>query len=64
MADRGFNEVELREMLERTRGWRQDVVEGRWVIEASRGKRPWEVVVEPDQDLQMLVVVTAYAVNG
>jgi len=64
MEDRGFNEVELRQMLERARAYRQDVVEGRWVIETPWRDRPWEVIVEPDEDRRLLVVVTAYTVNG
>ena len=63
MEDRGFTEVDLREMLERAAGYRPDLVEGRFVIEArSKGKK-WEVVVEPDQVEHLLVVVTAYGVE-
>ncbi len=51
-------------MLEAARAYRQDVVEGRWVIQTLRRARPWEVIVEPDEGLRMLVVVTAYAVDG
>lgn len=64
MVDRGFNEVELREMLERAGTYRQDVVGGRWVIETAWHDGPWEVIVEPDEDRRLLVVVTAYAVDG
>jgi hypothetical protein len=62
MADRRFNEVDLRRMLERASGYREDVVEGRWVIEARNRRRAWEVIVEPDVDRQLLVIVTVYAV--
>jgi hypothetical protein len=34
MEDRGFNEVELRQVLERAAGFRDDVADGRFVIEA------------------------------
>ena len=64
MEVRGFNEVELRHMLERARSYRQDVVEGRWVMETSWRARPWEVIVEPDEDRRLLVVVTAYAARS
>lgn len=62
MQDRSFSEVDLREMLEKAQGWRQDVVEGRWVIETKHRRRAWEVIVEPDDGLELLVVVTAYPV--
>lgn len=62
MEDRGFNEVDLRAMLERASNYRRDVVEGRWVIETRHAGRGWEVIVEPDGVLSLLVVVTAFAV--
>ena len=62
MEDRRFSEVDLRGMLERAQGWRQDVVEGRCVIETKHRRRAWEVIVEPDDAVELLVVVTAYPV--
>jgi hypothetical protein len=62
MADRRFTELDLRRMLERATGYHRDVVEGRWVIETRHRRRPWEVIVEPDRERQLLVVVTAYPV--
>jgi len=62
MADRRFTEIDLRRMLERAAGYRDDVVEGRWAIEARHRRRAWEVIVEPDSERQLLVVVTAYPV--
>lgn len=39
MEDRGFNEVDLRNMLERATGFRPDLVDGRFVIETRfRGR--------------------------
>jgi hypothetical protein len=49
-------------MLDRALGYRCDIVEGRWVIETRRRRHPWEVIVEPDFDAQLLVVVTAYPI--
>jgi hypothetical protein len=63
MGDRGFTEVDLRSMLEHARGHRPDVVEGRFVVETQHNRRPWEVVVEPDEVEHLLVVVTAYGVD-
>lgn len=62
MDDRRFTEIDLRRMLERATGYREDVVEGRWVIETKHRGRAWEVIVEPDPERGLLVVVTAYAV--
>jgi len=63
MEDRRFTEIDLRRMLGDARGYRADVVPGRWVIEASHRRRRWRVVVEPDAESELLVVVTAYPVE-
>jgi hypothetical protein len=60
MVDRSFSEVDLRSMFAHARGYRPDVLEGRWVILAHHRKGPWEIIVEPDYDSRRLVVVTAY----
>jgi hypothetical protein len=60
MEDRGFDEVDLRAMLQRARSFRSDFVEGRFVVETSHRQQAWEVVVEPDEIDELLVVVTAY----
>jgi hypothetical protein len=60
MIDRSFSELDLRAMLDHSRGYRPDIVEGRWVIVASYRRRMWEIVVEPDVDAGRLVIVTAY----
>jgi hypothetical protein len=62
MDDRDFNELDLRTMLETAKSFRQDIVEGRWVIETRSRKHPWEVIVEPDHAHKLLVVITAYPV--
>jgi hypothetical protein len=60
MVDRRFTELELRAMLEGAEGYRTDVVEGRFVIDARHRRKRWEVIVEPDPVVKRLVVVTAY----
>jgi len=50
-------------MLEHARGYRGDILEGRFVIEARLAATDWEVIVEPDDVGQLLVVVTAYPVD-
>jgi hypothetical protein len=62
MEDRDFTEVDLRTMLEGAKTYREDVVEGRWVIETRHSSRSWEVIVEPDPEERIVVVVTAYPV--
>ena len=62
MTDRRFTEIDLRRMLERASSHRTDVVEGRWVLETSHRRRAWEVIVEPDDERELLVIVTAYPV--
>ncbi len=62
MDDRRFTEIDLRRMLQRATDYREDVVEGRWVIETRHRGRAWEVIVESDQERALLVVVTAYPV--
>lgn len=48
MTERNFNEIDLRNMLEKAKEYGPDVVEGRWVITTKLRKRRWEVIVEPD----------------
>jgi hypothetical protein len=52
-----------RSMLEYATGYRVDILEGRFVIEARHGRLPWEVIVEPDEARKLLVVMTAYPVE-
>lgn len=60
MEERGFTEIELRQMLDRAHRYRPDVAEGRWVIETRHRRRDWEVIVEPGSEEQVLIVITAY----
>jgi hypothetical protein len=60
--DRRFTENDFRRILERGSRYREDVVEGRWVIEARHRRTAWEVILEPDSQRRLLVVVTAYPV--
>lgn len=63
MEDRAFNEVDRRRMLEYAIGHRTDILAGRFVIDTKHGRTPWEVIVEPDEARQLLVVITAYPVE-
>ena len=61
MDDRRFTEIDLRAMLENAAGLRTDTESGRWIVETRFRNHNWEVVVEPDQEARVLVVITAYA---
>ncbi len=63
MEDRGFTEVDLRQMLEQATGFRPDVIDGRFVVETRFRGVAWAVVVEPDEMEHLLVVVTAFGVE-
>ena len=63
MEQRGVTEVDVRAMLERATRYEPSVVEGRFMIHAVHQQRPWIVIVEPDVDARLLVVVTPYEVS-
>lgn len=48
---------------ERATGFEASVVEGRFMIQTRRGQSPWVVIVEPDAEASLLVVVTVYEVS-
>ena len=62
MEDRDFTEVDLRKMLAAATSYCSDLVEGRWMIRTQHRRHPWRVIVEPDFDARLLVVVTAFPV--
>ena len=63
MVDRSFSETDLRQMLEDATGYHPNHEEGRFAIETFRDGRVWEIIVEPDEQEQILVVVTAYPID-
>jgi hypothetical protein len=56
-------EVEVRAILERATGFEPSVVEGRFMIHSRRGQSLWVVIVEPDAEARLLIVVTVYEVS-
>ena len=58
-----MTETDVRPMLERATQYEPSVVEGRFMIHAVHEHRPWIVIVEPDVDARLLVVVTPYEVS-
>jgi hypothetical protein len=59
MVDRRFTEVDVRRMLHVATRLRRDIQPGRWVAVTRHRRTRWEVIVEPDADAQMVVVITA-----
>lgn len=55
--------LDIRAMLERATRYEPSVVEGRFMIHAVHQQRRWIVIVEPDVDARILVVVTPYEVS-
>jgi uncharacterized protein DUF4258 len=63
MEQRGVTEVDVRAMLERAVRYEAGVVEGRFMIHAAHSQRHWIVIVEPDVEARLLVIVTVYEVS-
>lgn len=63
MEQRGLSEVELRQMLATPSGLVDDHVEGRWVVHCRLRQAAWHVIVEPDDEDEVVVLVTAYRVD-
>lgn len=63
MVDRDFSDVDLRAMMESAVSFREGDEAGRFVVVTSHEQRPWEVIVEPDADDHLLIVITAYPVG-
>lgn len=61
MEDRGFSEADVRLMLDDATDFRASESAGRFVIAARFEDRNWEVIVEPDGRVHLLLVITAYA---
>ncbi len=64
MAERGIDELELRAMLLKPKAWHSVEFPGRYAIVAVRRGADWRIIVEPDAAERVLVVVTAYRVEG
>ena len=60
MAERDFNEVDLRQMLQNASGYLPDVEEGRWVIRSKHMRHLWKIIIEPNFEREVLVIVTAF----
>ena len=47
-------------MLDSANRIRKDSLEGRWIVETTHRGTNWEVILEPDVEDTLLVVVTAF----
>ena len=63
MEERDLTEVELHAMLASAIGFAPDLVSGRFLVYTWCWGRRWNVVVEPDADGRLLVVIAAYRVE-
>lgn len=63
MIKRQFNEADLRTMLTDATGYKPDVEPERWLVSTKWHGKPWEIIVEPDQNFHRLVIITAYMVG-
>jgi len=63
MIDRGFSEVDLRLMIETTGAIRRGGAKRPMDLGTAHDGDAWEVVVEPDERDQVIVVITAYRVT-
>jgi hypothetical protein len=63
MTERRFDELDVRLMLSSAMKLRRDVVPRRWIAKTRLRRRTWEVIVEPDPDAHLLVVITAYPIS-
>jgi hypothetical protein len=59
MIDRQFNEIDLRTMLTEAVGYSPEL-DGRFSVHTRHEDQLWEVIVEPDYDDHVLLVVTTY----
>ena len=64
MIQRSFTEIELREMLDRAKALHPDKEIGRYVVVSTLHSTNWEIILEPDFDEKLIVVVTAYPIEG
>ncbi len=64
MVDRGFNEVDVRMMFENAIECIRDNVKGRWLVKTRHKQKNWAIIVEPDVEEEVIVVITAFPVYG
>jgi hypothetical protein len=63
MAQRDFNEADLRTMLEDANSVTPDAIPGRWFISTTFRGSPWAVILEPDLAERIIVAITAFEIS-
>jgi hypothetical protein len=63
MIQRNFNELELRQMIYGARNYKNDIEDGRFKLLTQFKNEEWEVIVEPDYEENLLVIITAYSIE-
>ncbi|MGF1634279.1 MAG: hypothetical protein ACFCVE_10560 [Phycisphaerae bacterium] len=63
MRERGFNEVELRIMIIQAERWWFGETTRRYEVQTVHAGKRWHVILEPDFDEEVIIVVTAYPVE-
>ena len=64
MLDRQFNEVDLRLMVDAATDFHENHEVGRFVVRTTHDGSRWTVIVEQSSDDHVLIVVTAYPLDG
>ena len=59
MSERGFNEIDLRAMLDDAESLHEQT-HGTFLVVTTLADCHWEVIVSPDEVHRLVVVVTAY----
>ncbi len=62
MEGRNFTEIDLRDMMDRAYLYEPNEIEGRYVIYTKHHSNDWKIIIEPDEEDHLLVVVTAFAI--
>jgi len=60
LEERDLTALEVRAMLQRANSYELDAREGRFQIPIRYKRRPWIVVVEPNERWKLLVIVTVF----
>ena len=63
MAERRLSELDVREMLEDARQLHRSTEPGRWGVYARFRRRTWEVILEPELEVQVTTVVTVFELD-
>ncbi len=60
MDQRGVTEVEVRAMLEDAARAVPDREPGRWAVHTTHDGAPWKIILEPQQEERVTLVITLF----